>query len=176
MIQHGPVNCFRFSVTSLRRARGRAIRLLFVLYGLLIARSLITRKLRRRPRRGRGTQPRDGSSSRHCGWCDCRRGRWCCSGRRRGTGRRALTCRSKDSAVCANGRSRVGLRKRHTVEVLVCAAFLASPGLSTVCCSQDCAELSNCCSIRRTCKRDSQKDLRDTTSLANPCLSCICRS
>src|SRR5205807_8552856 len=77
---------------------------------------------------------------------------------------RTLSSRRENRAEGAYCGCSVYVSKGNAVKVLVCPTFRPSPGLATVCCCQDCAELSNCCS----------KIGRAQSELQSPC-NLVCR-
>src|SRR5436190_6079531 len=115
------------------------------------------------PWRGSGRAGRHWSSGRCRG--NCCRGRW---------GRTLCGCvkNGTESAYCS---STVCLRKGNIIQILVCATFLADPGVASVARPKDCAQLAYSCSVRSICETDSQKCLRGATTLADPGVTSICR-
>ena len=95
------------------------------------------------------------------------------NGARRRSWRRTLSGCSENRAKAAYCGSGVCLSKGNVIKVLVCAAFLASPGLSSICRSNDCAQLSNCCSViggsvKETPRRISETPLVWLTQVCPP--------
>jgi hypothetical protein len=79
-----------------------------------------------------------------------RAGPWCYSGRwsSRPTRCGTLVCCSENSAKLSDYVPRTWIGKGDAIEEVVCAALLACPIPASICCSENCAQVTNGCSVR----------------------------